>query len=96
MLISYLPGAAFAGIRRERLIEWLARVILGQVAGQEDSKLRHWISSASDFEKTVDDAVEVLRREGLVTVGHLIEVLPIEAWENDRHFLAGLALRLDS
>jgi hypothetical protein len=103
-------SAATAGVHTDRIVDWLetqATTNLPTVEGPIVAWTRAVLPLIPDL---VADAVRVLAVEGLVTTearmfqtakGEVFErtkvtLLPVEEWENDKHFLAALALRFDS
>jgi hypothetical protein len=108
-LVHHMPGVVSQGARVANVKRWLAETATlddQTTTSGEPWPLQVWARShGAGLDAAIDAAIDALVREGLVAIGRTkpsadaprgetkVVPLPIEEWADDRHFLAGLALR---
>jgi hypothetical protein len=100
-------SAPTAGVHLDRVIDWFKAIGDG-TKDTVEGPLVDWARMLrAVLPELIEAGVRVLRDEGLVTTearmfqdaeGQVFErtkitILPVEEWENDRHFMAALAVR---
>jgi hypothetical protein len=99
-------SAPTAGIHADRIVDWFKALAAGTKA--VEGPILEWAKSLQRIlPQIIEDAVRVLVAEGLITTearmlqdaeGQVFErtkitLLPVEEWENEKHFMAALAVR---
>ena len=102
-------SAATAGIHQDRIVDWLRTQATSDMPTVEGPLVTwaKAMVACGILPEIVAEAVRILAAGGLVTTearmfqtseGEVYErtkitMLPVEEWENDRHFMAALAVR---